>query len=272
MHYLTIIYTTLVIGMVCFECNSHLDLLFQKALCYEHNRENFRESFSNNVSPFGLRIKNAPAIVRVDKDFHIKWQRVLKNAEKELTELLLLEWETIIAKIKFEVDKSVNALFPEDPEEVRKHLKEKNRKLKEQLKKPREKKWEKFTNRSSYGYYSPIVDLPHQQLLVSSPKEIVAANDSSSLYRNVTVRKNKRKRKSYAEIVKEKISERKGDKQKTLAIEYKKNDDKQENLDNTQSRKTKKTLDRNLNESDEDLVNILIDLKPSESFSLIMKL
>ena len=100
----------------------------------------------------------------------------------------------------------------------------------------------------------------------------MAANDSSSLFRNVTVRKNKRKRKSYAEIVKEKISERKGDKQKTLAIEYKKNDDKQENLDNTQSRKTKKTLDRNLNESDEDLVNILIDLEPSESFSLIMKL
>ena len=33
--------------------------------------------------------------------------------------------------------------------------------------------------------------------------------------------------------------ERKGDKQKTLAIEYKKYDDKQENLDNSQSRKTK---------------------------------
>ena len=79
----------------------------------------------------------------------------------------------------------------------------------------------------------------------------------------MTVWKNKRKRKSYAEIVKEKISERKGGKQKTLAVEYKKNDDKQENLDNTQSRKTKKALDRNFNESDEDLVNILIGLEPS---------
>ena len=57
--------------------------------------------------------------------------------------------------------------------------------------------------------------------------------------------------------------ERKGDKQKTLATEYKKNDDKQENLDNTQSRKTKKALDRNFNESDKDPVNILIDLEPS---------
>ena len=48
-----------------------------------------------------------------------------------------------------------------------------------------------------------------------------------------------------------------------LAVEYKKNDEKQENLDNTQSRKTKKDLDRKFNESDEDLVNILIDLEPS---------
>ena len=29
-----------------------------------------------------------------------------------------------------------------------------------------------------------------------------------------------------------------------LAVEYKKNDEKQENLDNTQSRKTKKDLDK----------------------------
>ena len=65
------------------------------------------------------------------------------------------------------------------------------------------------------------------------------------------------------QIVKEKISERKGDKQRTLAVEYKKNDEKRENLDNTQSRKTKKDLDRNINESDKDLVNILIDLEPS---------
>ena len=118
-------------------------------------------------------------------------------------------------------------------------MKENNRNLKEKLKERREKKWKKFTNRPSYGYYSPKVDPPHQQVLVSNPKEVVAANDLSNLHRNVTTRKNKRKKKSYAEIVKEKISERRGDKQKTLATEYKKNDEKQENLNNTQSRKTK---------------------------------
>ena len=171
-HYFTIIYTTLVLGMVYVERNSHLDLLFQKALRYEHHRENFKESLSNNVTPFGLRIKKAPAIVPVNEDFHIKWQKILKSAEKELIELLLLESETIIAKIQLEVDNAVNALFPEDQEEFRKHLKENNRNLKEKLKERREKKWKKFTNRPNYGYYSPKVDPPHQQVLVSNPKEV----------------------------------------------------------------------------------------------------
>ena len=96
------------------------------------------------------------------------------------------ESETIITKFQFEVDNSVNALFPEDQEEIIKHLKENNRKLKEKLKNRRERKWKKFTNRPNYGYYSPKVDPPHQQVLISSPKEVVAANDLSSLHRNVT--------------------------------------------------------------------------------------
>ena len=89
-----------------------------------------------------------------------------------------------------------------------------------------------------------------------------SGQDSSSLHRNVTARKNKRKKKNYAEVVKDKISERKGD-EKTLAIEYNKNDEKQENVDNAQNRKTKIDLDQNFDKSDEDLVNILTDLEPS---------
>ena len=37
---------------------------------------------------------------------------------------------------------------------------------------------EEFTNRPNYGYYSPkYLGIIHQQLLVSNPKEVVAAND-----------------------------------------------------------------------------------------------
>ena len=62
---------------------------------------------------FGLCIKKAPPIVPVNEDFHIKRQKIRKSGEKELIKLLLLESETIIAKIQFRVDNSVNALFPE---------------------------------------------------------------------------------------------------------------------------------------------------------------
>ena len=53
-HCLTIIYiyTTLVIGIVYNEGNSHLDLLFQKALHYERHSKNFREHLSNTVMQF----------------------------------------------------------------------------------------------------------------------------------------------------------------------------------------------------------------------------
>ena len=69
MNYLTIIYTTLVTGMVYIEGNPHLDLLFQRALRYEQYLENFRESFSNKVTPFRLRIEKASAIVPLMKTF-----------------------------------------------------------------------------------------------------------------------------------------------------------------------------------------------------------
>ena len=80
-HYLTIIFTTLVIIMVFIAVNS--DLLLQKSPRYEQHRENVRETLSNNVTPFGLCIKKAGAIVIVNEDFHIKCQKILKSAEKE---------------------------------------------------------------------------------------------------------------------------------------------------------------------------------------------
>ena len=86
------------IGTNCTEGNSHLDRLIWKTLGYEHHRENFREVLSKNITPFGLRIKEALDIVLVNENFHIKRQKILKSAENELIESLLLESETIIAK------------------------------------------------------------------------------------------------------------------------------------------------------------------------------
>ena len=87
-------------------------------------------------------------------------------------------------------------------------------------------------------------------------------NDLSFLHRNVTVCNNKRKWKGYAETAEEKnIRKRRQLKNAHYWVQ-----EKQENLINTQRRKIERTLDQNLNESYGDLVNILIDLEPSESF------
>ena len=77
-HYLTIIYTILVIQLAYIEVNLDLDLFFQRALHYEHHQENFRRSLLNNIPPFGLHIKKSPAIVHVNEDLHIKWHNILK--------------------------------------------------------------------------------------------------------------------------------------------------------------------------------------------------
>ena len=65
----------------------------------------------------------------------------------------MLESETITAKIQFEVDNSINAFF----QKIKKKLLGMTEQLKTErtTKKCREKKWKKFTNRPSYGYYPP---------------------------------------------------------------------------------------------------------------------
>ena len=72
-HYLINLYIMLVIVMAGIDGNTHLDLLFQKALRYEHHQKNFKESLLSDVTPFGLRIKKTPAIETVHEGFHMKW-------------------------------------------------------------------------------------------------------------------------------------------------------------------------------------------------------
>ena len=64
----------------------------------------------------------------------MKWYSILKNSEKQFVELLLLESQTMVAKIQFEVDMSMKALFLNDQGEVKNILREKNQKIEKQLK------------------------------------------------------------------------------------------------------------------------------------------
>ena len=78
-HIYIILYIILVTGMAFTNCNSHLDLLFQKGIRYEHHQKDFREILPNGITPFGLRIQKAPGIVTATEDFHIKSNEILKG-------------------------------------------------------------------------------------------------------------------------------------------------------------------------------------------------
>ena len=123
-HYLINLYIMLVIVMAGIDGNTHLDLLFQKALRYEHHQKNFKESVSNYVTPFGLRIKKTP-VIEIVNEFHMNWHSNLKNVEKQPIVLVLFESETMVVKIQFEVDMSIKALFLNDQGEVKNHFKRK---------------------------------------------------------------------------------------------------------------------------------------------------
>ena len=83
-NHLIILHIILVTWMAFTNCNSHLDLLFQKGIRYKHHHENFQESLANGITPFGLRIKKAPGIVPVTEDFHIKWNGYFERCRKKV--------------------------------------------------------------------------------------------------------------------------------------------------------------------------------------------
>ena len=180
---MTNLYIILVIVMADIDGNTHLNLLFQKALRYE--------SLSSDVTSFWLRIKMVPAIKTVNEDFHMKWHSILKNAKKQL-KLLLFESETMAAKTQFEVDMSIKALFPNDQREVKNILREKNQNKKKQLEQRMQKKWKKFIERPNYGYYTPGENPGDKS--VTEPRQIIdrmhsVDNLKSELHKNITVRK-----------------------------------------------------------------------------------
>ena len=131
----------------------------------------------------------------------MKWHSILKNPEKQLTELLLFESETMVAKIRFEVDMSIKALFPNNQVEVKNILREKNQNIAKQLKQRRQRKWKKFIDRPNYAYYLPNEN-PGEKSVIDPTKRIdriqPVNNVKRELHKNITVRRGKKK--SYTEI------------------------------------------------------------------------
>ena len=104
----------LIIGMVTFDGNSHLDLAFHKALHYSRHRENYKNGLQNGVIPPGLCIKKQPAFISTTEDFYIKWDSILCDTERKLVELLLVESEKVVVKIKIDTNSQLTEEYSTD--------------------------------------------------------------------------------------------------------------------------------------------------------------
>ena len=70
---------------------NEIDLLFQETLKYQRHVENYKESLTKDITPFGLQLKKKAAISAISADFNNQWNNMLKGTERKLLNLLLKE-------------------------------------------------------------------------------------------------------------------------------------------------------------------------------------
>ena len=90
--------------------NTHLDLLYQKSILYQHHWENYVTSLLEGFIPSGLSIKKRPVFQAVSDNFEREWNSILYDTSKRLVELLLKESEEAVsvfeAEIQVEIERS----------------------------------------------------------------------------------------------------------------------------------------------------------------------
>ena len=82
-NFVLIIILYIVNGMVFSGWNTHLNLLYQKSIHYQHHQENYGTSLLECFIPSGLRIKKRPVFKPVSDTFVEEWNSVLYSEEKK---------------------------------------------------------------------------------------------------------------------------------------------------------------------------------------------
>ena len=75
-----------------------------------------------NLIPKGFKIKKSPAFEPISKDFNIKWSNILRDAERNLVELLLNESLKVVERIELDLDLELKRVYPKNYEKKRLQL------------------------------------------------------------------------------------------------------------------------------------------------------
>ena len=152
--FVLIIIFNLVNRMVLSGWNTHLDLLYQKSIRYQHHRENYVTSLLDGFTPSGLRIKKHPAFKAVRNS-------IFYDTEKRLVELLLKESEEAVSVVEEEIQVEIER--SDSTNEILKDLEKKHKEYKEQLEKIWKKKWSQIRFREANTTSSYKHDFKHQE-------------------------------------------------------------------------------------------------------------
>ena len=144
-------------GMVYLDGNTHLDLLYQKSLSYQHHWENYQTSFLEGLIPCGLRNKKHPATNAISDTFEEQWDFVLYDAKTKLVQLLLKESKRIINETGIQIEVDISNDYTTTGSTKYKQLEEKYLKFRQQLEKRQASKWKKFKERSRKEKYDGVV-------------------------------------------------------------------------------------------------------------------
>ena len=124
-----------------------LDIIFQKSMCYNHDKANYERSFLEGIIPRGLKRNKRLAFEPVSDNFPFQWNNVLFDAEKKLVKLLLEESEKVIEKIEIDISNWVKENYAGFTSQQLNKINGKHKHFKLKLEKKRNRKWEKFKSR-----------------------------------------------------------------------------------------------------------------------------
>ena len=94
-----------------------------------------------DLIPKSLKMKKRPAFEPIPKDFNINWNNVLRDAERNLVELLLNESLKVVERVELDLDLGLKRFFPKNYENKRFQLNQKQKKFQKNLDKRCLKKW-----------------------------------------------------------------------------------------------------------------------------------
>ena len=80
------------------------DLLYQHALKYCHRAENYQQSILQDITPFGLRLKNRAAINPISPDFNSHRNGIFKGAERRLRKFRRVQIQNFKKLLRKEIE------------------------------------------------------------------------------------------------------------------------------------------------------------------------